>query len=143
MHSILIAHRDSRFAEQLASELRADGYYTSVTCPGPWPPQRCIRCDKGYCPLTEAADLMLYDPELTEIDDDGRLHILAVESARAHPDVPMLLVWSPNAIPDATTLRAIQTEAPRAQVGAQTAGGLRRQIHDLLVPQLLHWEVLS
>jgi len=42
MHSILIAHRDVGFAEQLATLLRASGYYTIVTCPGPWPPQRCI-----------------------------------------------------------------------------------------------------
>lgn len=143
MHSILIAHRDSGFAEQLASALRADGYYTIVNCPGPWPPQRCIRCDKGYCPLTEAADLMLYDPGLTEIDDDGHSHNLAVDSARAHPEVPMLLVWSPNTAPDDTTLRAIQSEAPRVQVGAQTPADLLRQIHDLLAPQLLQLEVKS
>jgi hypothetical protein len=59
MYSILIAHRDVAFAEQLAGQLRASGYFTIVTCPGPWPPQRCIRCDKGYCPLTEGADLMI------------------------------------------------------------------------------------
>src|SRR5438067_10363744 len=89
MHSILIAHHDLEFAEQLATHLRASGYFTVVTCPGPWPPQRCIRCDKGYCPLTEGADLMIYDPQLTSTDADGRLHSLALDSALAHPDVPM------------------------------------------------------
>jgi hypothetical protein len=63
MHSILIAHRDVGFAEHLAALLRASGYLTVVTCPGPWPPQRCIRCDKGYYPLTEGAELMIYDPQ--------------------------------------------------------------------------------
>jgi hypothetical protein len=142
MHSILIAHRDSGFAEQLASDLRADGHNTIVSCPGPWPPQRCVRCDKGYCPLTEAADLMLYDPELTEIDGDGRSHNLAIDSARAHPDVPILLVW-PSATPDVTTLRAIRAEAPHARVGAHTSADLLGQIHDLLAQRLPQLEVKS
>ena len=61
MYTILIAHRDTVFAEQLSSVLR-DGGYRVISCPGPWPPvERCIRCDIGYCPLTEGADLMIYD----------------------------------------------------------------------------------
>lgn len=51
MRTILIAHRDEAFAEQLESELRGAGYHV-IDCAGPWPPaERCIRCDKGYCPL--------------------------------------------------------------------------------------------
>src|SRR5438067_11811332 len=110
MHSILIAHHDLEFAEQLATHLRASGYFTIVTCPGPWPPQRCIRCDKGYCPLTEGADLMIYDPQLTAPDAEGRTHNLAVDAALAHPDEPMLLAWSPSSVPAAGGLRTIKSQ---------------------------------
>jgi hypothetical protein len=59
MRTVLIAHRDVAFAEQLAAELRQAGYHV-IDCPGPWPPaERCIHCDKGYCPLTEGADLRM------------------------------------------------------------------------------------
>src|SRR5437868_10898411 len=58
MRTILIAHHDQPFAEQLTAELRAGGYRV-IDCAGPWPPElRCIRCDRGYCPLTESADLI-------------------------------------------------------------------------------------
>ena len=92
MQTVLIAHRDSAYAEQLATDLRLAGFRV-ISCGGPWPPrERCIRCDKGYCPLTEGADLMIYDAEMTGIDDYGTRHNLADESALAHPDVPMLRV---------------------------------------------------
>lgn len=52
MQSILIAHGDIAFAETLANQPRASGYLTVVTCPGLWPPRRCVRGDKGYCLLT-------------------------------------------------------------------------------------------
>jgi hypothetical protein len=131
MHSILIAHRDVAFAQQLAAELRACGYFTIVTCPGPWPPQRCIRCEMGYCPLTEGADLMIYDPQLTSPDAEGCLHSLAVDSALAHPDVPMLLAWSPSCPSDAGTLRAIRAQAPHVQIAAREPAALVRQIQAL------------
>ena len=93
MRTILIAHRDADFAEQLTIGLRAWGYRV-IDCPGPLPPAlRCIRCDKGYCPLSESADLMIYDPDLFAIDDAGRQHNLALDSALAHPDIPMVLAW--------------------------------------------------
>ena len=136
MHSILIAHRDVAFAEQLAAHLRAGGYYTIVTCPGPWPPQRCIRCDKGYCPLTEGADLMIYDPQLTAPDAEGHVHSLAVDSALAHPDVPMLLAWSPEAVLDSSALRAIRMQAPHVHVAAHEPAALVRQIETLLAQQV-------
>src|SRR5437763_9354218 len=101
MRTILIAHHDQAFAEQLTAELREGGYRV-IDCAGPWPPElRCIRCDKGYCPLTESADLMIYDPDLTGLTDLGLPCNLAVDSARAHPEVPMLLAWAPSDPPDA------------------------------------------
>jgi hypothetical protein len=133
MHTVLIAHHDVSFAEHLAAELRSSGYYTIVTCPGPWPPQRCIRCDKGYCPLSEGADLMIYDPQLTSLDANGTAHNLAVDSALAHPGVPMLLAWSPGSVPDAGTLRFIRTEAPWVHVAAREQSGLLGQVRELLV----------
>src|SRR5690349_12712216 len=89
MRTVLIAQNDAAFAAQLSGELRGFGYRV-IDCPGPLPPfARCIRCDKGYCPLSEGADLMIYNPRLTAADESGQTHNLAIESARAHPDVPM------------------------------------------------------
>ena len=132
MRTILIAHRDADFADELATELRAWGYRV-IECPGPLPPAlRCIRCDKGYCPLTEGADLMMYDPHLTACDETGQPHNLAIDSALAHQDVPMLLAWSSSSVPDAGTLRAIHAAAPWVHVAAREPRTLRGQIHDLL-----------
>jgi hypothetical protein len=132
MHTILIAHQDQAFAEQLTAELREGGYRV-VDCAGPWPPDvRCIRCDRGYCPLTESADLMIYDPQLTALDSLGQRYNLALDSARAHPDVPMLLAWSPAETPDAGTLRAIKARAPHVHAAAREPTARLRQIHDLL-----------
>lgn len=131
MRTILIAHRDVIFAEQLAAEFREAGYRV-IVCSGPPPPQRCIRCDKGYCPLTEGADLMIYDPLLTAGDAEDHLHNLATDSALAHPDVPMLLAWSNEGAPDAGTLRAIHCAAPWVRVAAQKPAALLQQVHDLL-----------
>src|SRR5262249_53291064 len=119
--------------ERLAVELRKGGYRV-IICPGPQPPQRCIRCDKGYCPLTEGADLMLYEPRLTASDAQGRLHSLAADSAVAHPDVPVLLAWSAESAPDAGTLRAIRAEAPNVRIAAREPADLLRQIGNLLTP---------
>ena len=132
MHTVLIAHGDVAFAERLAAVLHASGSYCVTTCPGPWPPQRCIRCDKGYCPLTEAADLLIYDPQLTSQDSEGHTFSLAASSAVAHPEVPMLLAWSPGDVPDAGTLRAIRLQAPHVHVAAQEPAALLRQVHDLI-----------
>jgi hypothetical protein len=132
MRSILIAHRDPAFAEHLESDLRAAGYRV-ILCPGPWPPaRRCIRCDVGYCPLTEGVDLMIYDPELTGVDEHGRQYNLAVDSARAHPDVPLLLAWPATASPDVGTLRDVRRQALHARAAARTPDALLRQIDGLL-----------
>ncbi len=136
MRSILIAHRDVAFSNQLTADLRNAGYHV-IDCPGPWPPaERCIRCDKGYCPLTEGAELMIYDPLLTALDAQGKRYNLAVDSALAHPDVPMLLAWAPNEVPDAGTLRAIRAEVPDVHVAAHVPAALVRQIHKLLPPPM-------
>src|SRR5689334_22427096 len=99
MRTILIAHRDTTYAQTLAVALRAGGFRV-IDCSGPLPPrERCIRCDKGYCPLTEGADLMIYDPELTALDPENHRYNLAIDSALAHPDVPLLLAWAPDHSP--------------------------------------------
>ena len=137
MRTILIARGDMNYAERLAAELRADGYRV-ICCPGPWPPATsCIRCDRGYCPLTEGADLMIYDPELTALDGMGHRYNLAVDSARAHQDVPMLLAWSPAQVPDTGTLRAIHVQAPYVHVAAPQPAVFRRQVHELLAATLV------
>ena len=143
MHTILIAHRDVAFAETLATALRTGGYFIVTTCPGPWAPERCIRCDTGYCPITDGADLMIYDPELTSQDMEGHAHNLAVDSALADPDVPMLLAWSPKSTPDAATLQAIRKRVPRARVAAHELGALLRQVHSLIGTPPPQLKVLS
>jgi hypothetical protein len=132
MRTILIAQRDMGFAEELAAQFRATGFFTIVTCPGPWPPLRCVRCDKGYCPLTEGADVMIYDPKLTGLDAEGQPHTLAVESALAHPDVPMLLAWPSSSVLDPGTLRDIRMVAPHIRVAARESTELLEQIRSLL-----------
>jgi hypothetical protein len=132
MRTILIAHRDAAFAEQLAIELHAWGYRV-IDCPGPLPPAlRCIRCHKGYCPLTEGADLMIYDPDLVAVDGAGRRHNLALDSALSHPDVPMLLAWPSTIAPDAGALRMILEGASSVHVAAHDRVGLRNQINVLV-----------
>jgi hypothetical protein len=37
MKTILVAHRDETFAEQLTAELHRGGYHV-IDCGGPWPP---------------------------------------------------------------------------------------------------------
>jgi hypothetical protein len=143
MHTILIAHRNIQFAEQLARELRKAGGYRVITCPGPWPPQRCIRCDKAYCPLTEGADLMIYDPQLTSPDDLDNTVNLAAASASAHPEVPMLLAWRPSEPPDIGMLRAIRAEAPHVHVAAHELPALLRQIGALLEDRAPRAEALT
>jgi hypothetical protein len=91
MRTVVIAHRDPAIAAALEADLREAGYHLN-TCPGPFPPKlRCIQYDTGYCPLTDAADVLLYDPTLVALDDNGVSHNLAVESALSHPDIPMLV----------------------------------------------------
>jgi len=132
MRTILIAQRNVAFSNQLVSELRESGYHV-IDCAGPWPPaERCIRCDVGYCPLTEGADLMIYDPFLTGLNDAGQRYNLAADSARAHPDIPMLLGWSPDEVPDVGTLRALRSAAPQVHVMAHSQKARLDQIRDLL-----------
>lgn len=132
MDTILIAHRDPAYSEHLAADLRNAGFRV-ITCGGPWPPrERCIRCDKGYCPLTEGADLMIYDAELTAVDLDDKRYNLAVDSARAHPDVPLLLAWPDDSPPDTGLLREIKQQAPHVHVAVQDRAALIQEIHRLL-----------
>jgi hypothetical protein len=137
MRTILIAHRDADFAEALAKQLRAWGYRV-IECPGPLPPGlRCIRCDKGYCPLSEGADLMIYDPGLIAYDEAGHSHNLAVDSALADRNTPMLLAWSRATAPDAATLRAIHAAAPWVHLAAREPAALRSQLEESLTLSLL------
>ena len=75
---------------------------------------------------------MIYDPDLTALNDLGQPYNLAVDSARAHPEVPMLLAWAPTDVPDAGTLHAIKAQAPQVHAAAREPGARLRQIHELL-----------
>jgi hypothetical protein len=136
MHTILIAQRDAPYSEYLAAELRAAGYRV-IGCPGPLPPaERCIRCDVGFCPLTEGADLLIYDPELSAVDPRGERENLALESALAHPDVPMLLAWPPDHTPHAETLQTIHARAPHVHAARREPSALVHQIQTLIARPL-------
>jgi len=132
MQTILTAYRDAGYAGQLATDLRAAGFRV-IDCSGPTPPrERCIRCDVGYCPLTEGADLMIYDAHLTALDANGGRYNLAVDSALAHPDVPLLLDWTPENPPDLGTLREIKARAPQVHMAIHDRAALIREIRKLL-----------
>ena len=75
---------------------------------------------------------MTYYPELIALNDLGQPYNLAVDSARAHPELPMLLAWAPSHVPDAGTLRAIRAEAPQVHAASREPAARLRQIHDLL-----------
>jgi hypothetical protein len=71
MRTVLIAHRDPAIADSFEADLQREGYHIN-TCPGPFPPTlRCIQCDTGYCPLTDAADVFIYDPTLVGLGAGG------------------------------------------------------------------------
>src|SRR5436309_11225976 len=132
MITVLVAQPNVKFASALAEPLLAAGY-RAITCPGPWPPAlRCIRCDVGYCPLTEAADLLIYDPDLVAHGADGQCHILAVDSANAHPDVPLLLAWPGPDEP--ASVSAVVAEVPRAQRALTEPDDLVGQVRQLVGP---------
>jgi hypothetical protein len=134
MRTVLIAHQDTDYASRISAGLLEAGYRT-ITCPGPWPPAlRCIRCDVGYCPLTEGADLLIYDPELVARDGEGALHTLAVDTGRAHPDVPVLLAWASEEEPG--IVAAIRAEVPRIGVAAKDPRALAAQVTELVGPPM-------
>ncbi len=138
MRTVLIAQADQEFAEVLANPLSAAGYHT-ITCPGPWPPAlRCIRCDVGYCPLTEQADLLIYDPDLLGYDAQGNPHRLAAESAAAEA-VPLLLAWPGPDEPAtaAEVLARVPTAARAARDPADLVDQVRRLIGDPFAPPVL------
>jgi len=75
---------------------------------------------------------MIYDRSLTGLDEAGHAYNLAADSARAHPDVPMLLAWSPDEeVPDAGTLRALRSAAPHMHIMAHSHAERVDQIRDL------------
>lgn len=139
MRTVLIAQQDVEFANSLAADLAAVGYRT-VTCPGPWPPAvRCIRCEVGYCPLTEAADLLIYDPDLVGLDANGEVHLLAAESAIAHPDVSLLLAWPGDEEP--ASLASVLAEVPSARRAPKEPGKLAELAWELAGPPYEHVKV--
>jgi hypothetical protein len=86
---------------------------------------------------------MIYDPELTSLDREGNSHYLAVESAKDHPDVPMLLAWSPKSAPEVGALRAIHRDAPAVHVASSDPTKLLRQVRELLLAQTYPFEATT
>jgi hypothetical protein len=79
-------------------------------------------------------DLLIYDPLLTAVNARGDRYSQVIDTALAHPDIPMLLAWSPAKVPEFGTLRGIRNLAPHVHAAAHDPAGLLRQIHDALVP---------
>jgi hypothetical protein len=129
VRTVLIAHRDPEVANSLEADFRRMGYHIT-TCPGPFPPRlRCIQCDTGYCPLTDGADVLVYDPTLVAVDTGGTWHNLAVESALAHPDIPMVVIAFTPAEADAAA--GVLARAPNVVIGAQDRAEMLRQVSQL------------
>jgi hypothetical protein len=130
MRTVLIAHRDPAIAVSLEADLERAGYHIN-TCPGPFPPNlRCIQCDTGYCPLTDAADLLIYDPTLLALDAGGAYQNLAVESALAHPDLPMLVTTLTET--EAQAACAVMARASNVVPAAHDRAEMVAQVTDLL-----------
>ena len=107
--------------------------YRVATCPGPWPPEcRCIRYDVGYRPLTEGADLLVYSPDLLGYGPDGPPHLLALDTGKAHPDIPLLLVWPGEEEP--AGLQIILAEVPSAHVVGRDPERLLALVRELIGP---------
>ncbi len=130
MRTILIAEENLRATSERVNLLSAAGYNV-ITCPGPWPPERCIRCDVGYCPLTEGADLMIYDPKLTARDHTGQIYNLAIASGIAHPEVPLVLA-ADDMTRDDDSVQAVKAALPRAEVAAAQPPAFLAQVARLL-----------
>jgi hypothetical protein len=132
MRTIVIAEPNSAFADSLAQPLIAAGYRVA-TCPGPWPPEmRCIRHDVGYCPLTEGADLLIYSPDLFGYGPDGLPQLLALDTAKAEPDVPLLLAWAGDDEPG--SVQIILQAVANARVAARGPEALLAQVEALIGP---------
>ena len=129
MRTVLIAHRDPEIASSLEADFRREGYHIN-TCPGPFPPKlRCIQCDTGYCPLTDGADVLIYDPTLVALDENGVSHNLAVESALNHPDIPMLVTGLTET--EAAGAADVMARAPNVVLAAQDRAEMLEQVNQL------------
>jgi len=134
MRTVLIAHRDPAMAASLEADLRQAGYHIN-SCPGPFPPKlRCIQCDTGYCPLTDAADVLIYDPTLVALDDHGVSQNLAVESALAHPELPMLVTTFTAA--EAVAAAGVIARAKNVVLGARDRAEMVAQVNQLMTRTL-------
>jgi hypothetical protein len=134
MRSVLIAHRDPVVAAGLEADLHQAGYHV-VGCPGPFPPTlRCIQCDTGYCPLTDGADLLIYDPTLVALDAAGLERNLAVESALANPSIPMLVTTSTDA--EAEMAPGVTAQAPNISSASTDRAEMLVQVGQLLANSL-------
>ena len=86
---------------------------------------------------------MVYDPTLVSFDADGQSHNLAIDSALAHPEVPMLLACSPDSVPDAGIVREIRAHVPHVHVAAHHPEALLRQVRALLQRARTELEVIT
>jgi hypothetical protein len=83
-----------------------------------------VRCDVGYCPLTEGADALIYQADLVGLDREGRSYNLAFDSARAHPELPLFLVWHGESEP--ACVAEILDAAPNARRAPEARSELVR-----------------
>jgi hypothetical protein len=83
-----------------------------------------------YCPLTDAADVLIYDPSLVALDASGAAQNLAVESALAHPDLPMLATTFTPA--EAEAARSVIARAKNVALGARDRLEMLVQVNQLV-----------
>jgi hypothetical protein len=136
MPTILIVQRDLAYAHALAARLEKAGYRTLLCTNALWAGTRPLQCSPETCPLTRMADVMIYAPDVARWDAAGERRLVAAESARAHPHVPLILA-SPEPI-EPRALAELKALVPEAQLAAEfgpdpfTGFSLEDQVHWLL-----------
>jgi hypothetical protein len=95
---------------------------------------RCIQCDTGYCPLTDGADLLIYDPTLIALDASGVECNLSVESALANPNTPVLVTTSTDA--EAEMALGVTAQAPNVSPASTDRAEMLLQVGHLMANSL-------
>ena len=132
MSNILIAHHDPEYTREVAAALESAGYQATV-CTSAWESElTCLRGLLGSCPLTDGADLMIYDPGLTDARIREASGIAALASAEDNPVVPLLL--APCGHADERGADSIVRDLPTAKIAMDGPAAVVAQVASLIGP---------
>ncbi len=132
MSNVLIAHHDPEYTREVAAALAGAGYETTV-CPSAWEQELvCLRGLLDSCPLADAADVMIYDPSLTDEHLARGSGIPALASAEQNPSVPLMLTSSGR--PSNGRVGDIMREVPTAKIAEGGPAAVVAQVRSLIGP---------